>query len=115
MPSSALKAGTQPALLCHPVGDGHEGRNYVLSLGALDIVLGLLHHERSSQFRETLSWFVVNIFRDTESPPSDEVIQCTLPIVHMLMYEKISMVCSVCCRACRAVPESSLRWSLGLL
>ncbi|XP_069955536.1 importin subunit alpha-3-like isoform X2 [Cherax quadricarinatus] len=70
------------------IGDGPQLRDYVISLGVVEPLLGFINPEIPIGFLRNVTWVVVNLCRNKEPPPPQETIKEILPALNILIHHQ---------------------------
>ena len=68
------------------IGDGPHLRDYVISLGVVQPLLGFITPEIPISFLRNVTWVVVNLCRSKDPPPPVQTIREILPALNMLIH-----------------------------
>ncbi|KAK2714351.1 importin subunit alpha-4-like isoform X2 [Artemia franciscana] len=67
------------------IGDGAQLRDYVISLGVVDLLLTFVLAEIPISFKRNVAWVIVNLCRNKDPPPPIETITKILPALDVLI------------------------------
>ena len=74
------------------IGDGAQLRDYVISLGVVDLLLTFVLAEIPISFKRNVAWVIVNLCRNKDPPPPIETITKILPALDVLIKSNDSNV-----------------------
>lgn len=68
------------------IGDGPQLRDYVISLGIVEPLLGFIIPDIPIGFLRNVTWVIVNLCRNKDPPPPQNTIKEILPALNILIH-----------------------------